>query len=149
MPVSTHERPRRIDVVAAVVPKNGRILIGRRPAASHLGGLWEFPGGKREPGETLEEALGRELMEELGVTIKVGEHLWRAQCSHPEQILALHFYRCEILSGTPRPLGCSDIAWVPPCELTGHQLAEPDRKFAARLCRFSKLLAKVMSSGSG
>jgi mutator protein MutT len=76
--------PRAISVVAAVIEREGKILITRRPAGSHLAGLWEFPGGKSQPGESDREALARELREELGVSATVGEPVEVVEWRYPD-----------------------------------------------------------------
>ena len=90
-----------VEVVAAVIEREGRILIARRPAALHLGGLWEFPGGKRQPGETPEAALVREIREELDAAVTVGELLDDVEWTYPEKTVRLLFFRCA-LAGEPR-----------------------------------------------
>ena len=90
---------RVVVVVAAVIRGNGRILITRRPPHVHLGDLWEFPGGKLEPGETVDQALRRELQEEIGVTIGPAE-LWRIEeFDYPHARVRLHFCRVQQWTG--------------------------------------------------
>lgn len=103
-----------IEVSAGLVFRAGKLLITQRPAGGHLAGLWEFPGGKREPGESFEECLRRELLEELGVDVRVHEEIERITHSYPEKTVHLRFFRCTLadLSGEPRALGCQAVAWV-------------------------------------
>ena len=89
-----------IVVTAAIVEREGRFLVTRRQNGVHLAGLWEFPGGKRDPGETLEACMIRELDEELGVHARVQEEVLVTSHAYPERIVELHFLRCEI-SGMP------------------------------------------------
>ena len=96
------ERP-SIVVVAAVVERDGRFLLTRRLAGSHLDGTWEFPGGKCEEGETHEACLAREMREELDVGVDVGDEILVVEHAYPERAVRLHFRRCRI-DGTPRPL---------------------------------------------
>ena len=103
-------------VVAAVIEDHHRFLVTRRPPGVHLAGMWEFPGGKIDPGETHDAALRRELREELGVEIDVGERLHRTLHAYPEKTVELHFYRCRLM-GAPRPLLGQDMRWVPRAEL--------------------------------
>ncbi len=91
-----------IEVVAAVIERGGRILIARRQAGSHLGGLWEFPGGKRQDGETAEAALVREIREELDAAVSVGELLDDVEWRYPEKTVRLRFFRCAARGGAAR-----------------------------------------------
>src|SRR5262249_60552535 len=81
----------------------GRYLITRRRGGSHLAGMWEFPGGKREPGESLENALRRELTEELSASFEVGPRVETVRWEYPERTVVIHFYRCRLQSGTIEP----------------------------------------------
>ena len=106
-----------IQVAAALIVHEGRYLITRRKADAHLGGLWEFPGGKREPGESLEDCLRRELREELGIEITPPALFLVIHHEYPEKAVELNFFTCAIASDTPRLLGCADLRWVAPDEL--------------------------------
>ncbi len=88
-----------IEVSAAIIFRDGKLLIAQRHTASHLGGLWEFPGGKREPGETSEQCLVREIREELGVEISVGELFEEVSHTYPEKSVHLKFFFCQVISG--------------------------------------------------
>jgi mutator protein MutT len=101
-----------IEVAAGLVFRNGQLLITRRPAGSHLAGLWEFPGGKRHADETFEACLQRELREELGVQVEVGELVESLTHAYPEKTVLLKFFRCRLLAGEPSPIGCAAVAWV-------------------------------------
>jgi 8-oxo-dGTP diphosphatase len=105
-----------IVVTAAIVEREGRFLVTRRQNGVHLAGLWEFPGGKRDPGETLEGCMIRELDEELGVQARVQEEVLVTSHAYPERIVELHFLRCEI-SGTPTARLGQEIRWVDRREL--------------------------------
>src|SRR5208282_2797321 len=95
-----------VEVSAALIFRGGKILITQRHAGAHLGGLWEFPGGKREPDETFEQCLTRELHEELGVETVVGP-VWESVLhDYPEKRVHLQFHLCRLQRGEPRPLGC-------------------------------------------
>ena len=100
-----------ITVVAAVIEHDGRLLVTRRLEGTHLAGLWEFPGGKCEPGESHIECLERELREELGVEATVGGELLSTAHTYPERRVTLHFRACMI-KGTPQPLIGQQIRWV-------------------------------------
>jgi 8-oxo-dGTP diphosphatase len=123
-----------VDVVAAVIERAGRILIARRLAGGHLGGLWEFPGGKRRAGETAEAALVREIREELDAAVAVGELLDDVTWAYPEKTVRLRFFRCA-LTGEPRAAEGQQIAWVRPAELGGYDFPPADAGLVARLRR--------------
>lgn len=96
-------------VVAALIERGGRILVSQRGDGVGHAGRWEFPGGKREPGESDREALARELREELGVDLEVGALVWSTRAGP----LVLRFYRCAWRAGgRPRPLGSVQFRWV-------------------------------------
>jgi 8-oxo-dGTP diphosphatase len=109
---------RRIVVTAAVVERTGAYLVTRRLRGTHLEGLWEFPGGKCEEGETHEGCLVRELREELGCEAVVGAKLLEVAHEYPERTVELHFFRCD-LKGQPQPLLGQEIRWVARKELRG------------------------------
>ncbi len=123
-----------IEVVAAVIERAGRILIARRHGGSHLGGLWEFPGGKRQPGETPEAALVREIREELDAAVTVGELLDDVEWTYPEKTVRLLFFRCA-LAGEPRAAEGQEIAWVAPADLDRYEFPPADEGLVARLRR--------------
>jgi len=101
-----------ITVVAGVVRRHdGRVLISRRRASTHLGGFWEFPGGKVAPEESLEEALIRELQEEVGVRAAVGALLLDTIHAYPDRTVHLHFFECTILHGQPTCLEVEAVEW--------------------------------------
>lgn len=107
-----------VEVAAAIIRQNGRYLITKRNHDVMFGGVWEFPGGKRLPGETLEDCLQREMMEELGVDIVVQDRFCEAIYPYSHGPVVLYFYNCSIRGGEIKPLGCQDFHWVPPEELT-------------------------------
>src|SRR5262245_25306091 len=100
-----------IEVAAGLVFCGGKLLITQRRMQDHLGGLWEFPGGKREPHETFEECLHRELMEELGMEVTVQELVETVTHAYPEKTVLLNFYRCGWHKHEPQPIGCHALAW--------------------------------------
>lgn len=113
---------KRIHVVAAVITdKSGKILIAKRPAASHLGGLWEFPGGKSEPGEAAVAALARELLEELGIEIASPQPLLQVAHDYPEKSVLLDVWRVDSFSGVAHGAEGQEVRWVAPSELTNFQ----------------------------
>ncbi len=115
-----------IDVVAAIIEVDGRFLLTRRQAGVHLEGCWEFPGGKVHAGETREEALVRELREELDVEAAVAQLVLSTTYAYPEKIVTLHFYACSI-AGSPRPMQGQEMRWVARAELGALQFPEADR----------------------
>ena len=121
---------RPLVVVAALVERGGRVLVSRRRPGVPHGGLWEFPGGKREAGETDAEALRRELREELGVDLEVVEPVWTTTGAAVE----IRFLRCRWRSGLrPRPLGCEQFRWVRREDLAGYRFPPADAVFVVAL----------------
>ena len=118
-------------VVAAVVRRYGRVLVCQRPGHKRHGGLWEFPGGKIEPGESTLEAMRRELAEELGATVtEVGE--MEFSVADPDSEFVIEFYPAEI-AGELRCREHTALAWAMPEELLKLPLAPSDREFAVQL----------------
>ena len=107
----------RIEVVIGIVLRNGTLLISQRPDQGPLGGLWEFPGGKLEPGESIEHCLARELLEELAVQVSVLEPLPIVEHDYPAVHVRLHPYLCQHLCGEPQPLASQQVRWVRPDDL--------------------------------
>jgi mutator protein MutT len=124
-----------IDVAAGLVERDGLILITQRKLGSHLAGLWEFPGGKREPAETWQDCLVRELHEELAITVTVGELRYETVHHYPEKSVRLRFYAAVLMSGEPRPVDCAAVAWVGPKDLPTYAFPEADRELVALLAR--------------
>lgn len=122
-----------IIVVAAIIRRPGGILITKRPIDVHLPGLWEFPGGKVEPGESLTGALRREIREELGIEIEVFEERFSTTHHYPSRSIELHFFECAIASGEPHAIEVADIRWVAPGELQSYEFPEADRDIVAYL----------------
>jgi mutator protein MutT len=103
-------------VTAAIVEDGGRYFVTRRQKGVHLEGLWEFPGGKSEPGESLAECLRRELKEELGTDVTIGEEIFAVTHHYPDRSVELHFLSCTFLNA-PVPLLGQEMRWVPREEL--------------------------------
>ena len=122
-----------------VIWKDGKILIGRRRDDQMLGGLWEFPGGKREPGETFEQCLRRELVEELGIEVEVGALLEEITHEYPERCVRLQFFLCRWRAHEPRPLGCPAFAWITREQLGEYSFPAADARLLGRLRRSSEL----------
>ena len=128
---------KRIEVAAGLVFRRGKLLITRRRAEDHLGGFWEFPGGKRERGETFRKCLARELREELGIEVKPGRLLATVNHDYPDNKVRLKFFTGELVEGKPRPIGCAAVRWVTRAGLARHRFPEAD----------ARLIRKVMKSG--
>ena len=115
------------------------LLIAQRRAKDHLGGLWEFPGGKREAGETFEACLQRELREELGIEVSVGEMVESITHDYPGKSVHLRFFRCDWLAREPQALACQDFAWVSPEQLGDYAFPSADQRLLEMLGRRSEL----------
>jgi len=127
-----------VEVSAALIFRDGKLLITQRHANAHLGGLWEFPGGKREAGETFEQCLVREIREELGVAISVGALFEEVAHDYPEKSVHLKFFMCRLLSGEPHPLDCAAVKWIGRAELAAHDFPAADAHLLARLQAFAE-----------
>ncbi len=123
----------RVEVAAAVIESEGRYLIAQRRPGQTFPLYWEFPGGKREPGESWEACLARELREELDVDVRVGALLDAVTHEYADLTVALRFFRCAVLHGNPRPLGCHDLRWTPAAELARFEFPEADASLVAWL----------------
>lgn len=119
-------------VAAAIIEADGRYLITRRQKG-HFEGLWEFPGGKLRAGETLAECLQRELREELGIEVSVGEKLETITWHYPDRTVILHFFRCRLAGGEIAPREGQAMAWVTPGELERYPFPPADASLIARL----------------
>ena len=115
----------RIVVTAAVIRRDDRFLLTRRLRGTHLAGFWEFPGGKCESGESHEACLQRELVEELGVTPRIGGRIFDIVHEYPERTVELHFFECEI-SGEPQPMLGQEMRWVERSDLATLEFPEAD-----------------------
>ncbi|MCH6482970.1 Nudix family hydrolase [Pseudoxanthomonas sp. LH2527] len=132
---------RSIHVMAAVITDaRGRILLARRTEGRDLAGRWEFPGGKLEPGETAEDALVRELREELGIEARVGEHLISVPQQYPDKRLCLEVRHLTGWEGTPRGHEGQALAWVAPDKLTRYDMPPADRPVVAALLQPDRYL---------
>jgi len=133
LPPSNPPSSRPIDVAAALIFRDGKLLITQRLAGSHLGGLWEFPGGKREPGESFERCLVREIREELGAEISVRRRFESVTHAYPGKTVHLEFFTCRLVSGEPQAIGCAGLKWVTAAELKDHAFPPADARLLERL----------------
>jgi mutator protein MutT len=129
----------KITVTAAVVERDGRLLVTRRGPGVHLEGYWEFPGGKCEPGEPYDACLSRELAEELGVSVTTSRLLQCVSHEYEDRTIELRFYACEI-AGDPAPLLDQEIRWVNRSELDTLQFPPADEELL-------RLLKKDQTNG--
>lgn len=122
-----------IPVVAGLLKKGEQILVGQRPETHTLGGLWEFPGGKIEMGESPEVALARELREELGIEAEVGELKLACTHSYGEVGILILFFEIHFWKGEPKPKHHTQIEWIYPDELLKRNIPEANRKNMPRI----------------
>lgn len=134
LPVSSPRPPApHIVVTAGILQRAGQVLIARRPANGLLGGLWEFPGGKLQEGESLPACLQRELHEELAVEVEVGEPAGVYRHAYTHFRVTLHAFFCRLASGEPRPLASPEIRWMDPLKLENFPMGKIDRQIARRI----------------
>ncbi len=125
-----------VDVVAAVIERDGRYLITRRLEGTHLAGLWEFPGGKISSAEAPETALRRELKEELGVDATVGDLVEAVTWTYPEKTVRILFFSCA-LHGDPLPQEGQEMRWAEGSTLSTYAFPEADHQLVERLSHAS------------
>ena len=126
------ERPRLV-VAAAVIEDAGRYLVTRRPRGVHLEGYWEFPGGKCELGESLDQCLRREISEELGTDALPGAEILSVSHDYPERTVELHFVACRLID-VPTPLLGQEMRWVTRAELRELDFPPADAELIELLC---------------
>lgn len=139
---------KHIVVVGAVIVRDGQILCARRAAGSTLGGMWEFPGGKVEPSEAPEDALAREIDEELGCTIDVGPKITTTSHAYDFGTVNLTTYYCSITRGEPQPHEHSELKWAAPDELSRLEWAPADIPAVQMIRRGPGLVVQVPSRAS-
>lgn len=127
MPAAAESKPVMHVMAAVMLDALGRVLLAQRPAGKHLAGMWEFPGGKLEPGETPMAALARELREEVGVTLLRGEPLIRVPIHYPERELLLDAWQTDQWEGEPQSLEGQGLQWLPPEQVDPSVLTPADR----------------------
>ena len=117
-----------LEVTAAIIRQNGKVLICQRPVEKNCCLLWEFPGGKIEAGETGEQSIIRECQEELGVTLSVERELTDITYTYPDRIVHLYFYLCNIAAGVPEKKEHNALAWIAPDEVDRYEFCPADTK---------------------
>jgi len=122
-----------LDVAVAVIEQEGRYLISQRLPEDSFGGFWEFPGGKSNPGETLEACLIREIQEELGLEIAVGSKLQVVEHRYPRRMIRLHCFSCRVVAGEPRAIECATWRWALPDELAKFKFPPASARIIAAL----------------
>ena len=127
------QRARVVHAALAVIERRGRYLICQRHDGDVLGGCWEFPGGKREPGESWERCLRRELREEVGIVVRAVTPFDRLRSRHGGRAIIFKVFRCVIARGTPRPLDAQALKWVLPQQLKRYRFPPANRRLIARL----------------
>lgn len=124
-----------LHVAAAIIRRNGEILICQRRPGGSCGGLWEFPGGKLEPGETPAQCVVRECREELGVEIRLKCLREQSSYQYPDKEITFSFFEAALVSGDPCLRVHQAIAWRPPRQLTAYDFCPADRRLVRRLAR--------------
>ena len=129
----TRKSVKRIQVAFALVERRGKYLICQRASGTHLGGHWEFPGGKREPGESWQACLRRELREELGVRLRNVRSLTSLRYRYPSRFITFEVFRCS-MAGSPKALQVRRFQWVSARQLHRFRFPPADRELIERLC---------------
>jgi 8-oxo-dGTP diphosphatase len=132
-PEPDKEKGALTEVAAGLVFRTGKLLITRRLRGAHLGGLWEFPGGKREPQETFEQCLHRELSEEVGIEVRIEQLIQAITYHYPDRSVDLRFYRCRWLRCEPKTILCDELAWILPAQLYDYKFPAADALLLEKL----------------
>ena len=122
-----------IEVVAAVIREERKVLITQRLDHVDLPGFWEFPGGKVKTGESLEDALEREIREELGIKIRVCDEFFTTFHEYPTNAVRLHFFNCTIVEGEAQSLEVADLRWIDPENLCHYHFPPADAELISKL----------------
>ena len=126
------------EVVAALIWKDNKFMICQRPAHKARALLWEFVGGKVEPGETKEQALIRECKEELDILLSVGDVFMDVIHEYPDLTVHLTLFNATIADGEPQKLEHNDIKWITPSEISNYEFCPADEEILARICEVYK-----------
>ena len=124
-----------VEVVAALIWRNGKFMICQRPSTKSCALLWEFVGGKLEKGEIKEQALIRECREELAVTLSVGDVFMDVVHEYPDLTVHLTLFNATIAEGVPQKLEHNDIKWITPSEIPSYEFCPADEEILARICK--------------
>jgi mutator protein MutT len=122
-----------VEVAAAIIFNEGQVLISQRDEKSHLSGYWEFPGGKREPDESFEDCVLREIREELNIEVEVERYFETVFYEYSEKVVLLRFYFCRYLGGEAQALGCRQCKWVPVPELPSYRFPPANEPILQKL----------------
>ena len=128
-----------VEVVAALIRQGEKFMICQRPAHKARGLLWEFVGGKVEPGETKEQALVRECREELAVILSVGDVFMDVTHEYPDVTVHLTLFNATIADGAPQKLEHNDIKWITPSEISNYDFCPADEEILVKICEVYKL----------
>lgn len=136
LPLQAEKKPlKQIQVAVAIIWRNGKLLIQKRPLEGLWGGLWEFAGGKKERGETIQSCLQRELKEELGIKVEVGKKRGRFKHQYTSFKVDLHVFDCQIESGRPKALWAIEYRWVKLDQLSSFAFPAANRKIIDNLIK--------------
>ncbi|HEY69820.1 MAG TPA: A/G-specific adenine glycosylase [Anaerolineae bacterium] len=142
-PVRASRKPLpHLTAAVGVLHRDGKVLIGRRPEGGVLAGLWQFPGGRLEPGESLEACLRREWVEELGVQIEPTEKIGVYDHAHTNFRITVHAFTCRLLQGEPQALDHTEIRWVEISHLGDYPMGKIDRQISLALAAGGSMLQK-------
>jgi A/G-specific adenine glycosylase len=125
-------------IAIGIVWKDGKVLIAQRENKGLLGGLWEFPGGKREPNETLQQCCAREIHEEVGVNVRVGRKLTTIGHAYSHFRITMHVFACRYVSGEPKPIACQQVRWVWPRQLKRYPFPAANKTLIDALCQHTR-----------
>ena len=131
--VASTAPPFQVIGVGLVFDRSGRVLIDQRLEQGLLGGMWEFPGGKQEPGEAIADTIARELREELAIEVAVEEELIRLDHTYSHKRLRFIVHLCRHLAGEPQPLASQQVRWVEPGDLGAFPFPDANARIIAAL----------------
>ncbi|MCL2932835.1 MAG: 8-oxo-dGTP diphosphatase MutT [Trichodesmium sp. MAG_R03] len=129
--------PNKLIGVAVIWDETGKILIDKRRSRGTNASLWEFPGGKKEADETIEDCIKREVLEELGIEVAVEKHLITIEYNYSEIRVTLHVYHCRYLRGIPKAIECDEFRWVILDEIDGFTFPEANEQIITALKKIS------------
>ena len=114
--------------IGIVLNESGHVLIDQRTYDKSMGGLWEFPGGKKEIKESIQDTIAREVLEELGIVVRVGDKLIEFEYSYNKKMFYFIVHICKLISGTPKPIESLQIKWVKPINLINYSFPDANSK---------------------